>query len=113
MILDPHDDDLYAIGDFLATCEPQHLVYFLLNVGNADTQLLCLPEDEAGVRHMIIVDVGRVSASKLPRLIEDLRAPQDDGAPPLLSDESRVKLLVATHPHDDHVGGVPDFLDKC
>jgi beta-lactamase superfamily II metal-dependent hydrolase len=99
--------------DFLATCKPDHLVYFLLNVGNADTQLLCLPEDDQGVRHMIIVDVGRISNSKLPKLIDDLRAPQVDGTLPLLSEASRVKLLVATHPHDDHVAGVPDLLDKA
>jgi hypothetical protein len=61
---------------------------------------------------MIIVDIGRVSQSKLPKLIDGLRAPQN-GAKPLLSSESRVKLMVATHPHDDHVGGVPDFLDKA
>ena len=65
------------------------------------------------MRHLVIVDVGRVSNSKLPKLIGDLRAAQPDGLPPLLSDASRVKLLVATHPHDDHVGGVPDFLDKA
>lgn len=114
MILPPHKATAYqADQDLLATCKPEHLVYFLLNVGNADTQLLCLPEDDAGVRHLIVVDVGRVSNSKLPKLIEDLRAPQADGAEPLVTDDSRVKLLVATHPHDDHVGGVPDFLDKA
>ncbi|MBW3669422.1 MAG: hypothetical protein KY443_09455 [Actinobacteria bacterium] len=114
MILTPHDAKAYdADEDFLASCKPEHLVYFLLNVGNADTQLLCLPEDDEGVRHMIVVDVGKVAKSKLPKLIDDLRAPQPDGTPPLLTDASRVKLLVATHPHDDHVGGVPDFLDKA
>lgn len=114
MILPPHAAEVYHAGeDFLAACKPEHLVYFLLNVGNADTQLLCLPEDEAGVRHMVIVDIGKVAQSKLPKLIEALRAPQADGTAPLLSDASRVKLLVATHPHDDHVGGVPDFLDKA
>lgn len=113
MILPPHDPEAYETGqDFLASCKPEHLVYFLLNVGNADTQLLCLPEDDNGVRHMIVVDVGKVAKSKLPKLIDALRAPQADGTAPLLSDASRVKLLVATHPHDDHVGGVPDFLDK-
>lgn len=114
MILPPHDPTAYqAGGDLLSACKPEDLVYFLLNVGNADTQLLCLPPDDNGVRHLVIVDVGRVSGSKLPKLIDDLRAAQPDGLPPLLSDASRVKLLVATHPHDDHVGGVPDFLDKA
>jgi hypothetical protein len=114
VILPPHDPDAYEAGaDFLAACKPDQLVYFLLNVGNADTQLLCLPEDDDGVRHLIVVDIGKVANSKLPKLIEDLRAPQADGTAPLLTDDSRVRLLVATHPHDDHVGGIPDFLDKA
>ncbi len=114
MILDPHPAELYQPGaDLLAACGPGELVYFLLNVGNADTQLLVLPEDDDGVRHMVVVDVGRVAGSKLPKLIEALRAPQGDGTPPLLTDASRVKLLVMTHPHDDHVAGVPDFLDQA
>ena len=112
MKLKPHPRDIYDDGvDFLASCEPSHLIYFLLNVGNADTQLLVLPEED-GVRHMIVVDVGRVAGSKLPRLIEDLETQPGPNATPLLSRQSRVKLLVATHPHDDHVGGIPDFLAK-
>jgi beta-lactamase superfamily II metal-dependent hydrolase len=114
VILDPHPPEAYQPGqDLLAACDPGDLVYFLLNVGNADTQLLCLPEDDEGVRHMVVVDVGRVAGSKLPKLIDELRAPQADGTAPLLSDASRVKLLVATHPHDDHIAGVPDFLDQA
>jgi hypothetical protein len=65
------------------------------------------------VRHLIVVDIGRVANSKLPKLLDDLRAAPADGTRALLSAESRVKLLVATHPHDDHVGGVPDFLDRA
>jgi beta-lactamase superfamily II metal-dependent hydrolase len=114
VILPPHDAEAYETAqDLLGAVGREDLVYFLLNVGNADTQLICLPEDEDGVRHMIVVDVGRVAGSKLPRLIDDLRAPQADGTSPLLSDASRVKLLVATHPHDDHVGGLPDFFDRA
>jgi beta-lactamase superfamily II metal-dependent hydrolase len=111
--LEPHDRDIYEEGvDFVGSCDPTHLVYFLMNVGNADTQLLVLPEDD-GVRHMIVVDVGKVAGSKLPKLIDDLRRSPGPNAAPLLSGESRVKLLVATHPHDDHVGGIPDFLVKA
>ncbi|HLG01450.1 MAG TPA: MBL fold metallo-hydrolase [Acidimicrobiia bacterium] len=113
MNLDRHPANLYdADQDFLAACEPQQLIYFLLNVGNADTQLLCLPEDEDGVRHLVVVDVGRVAGGKLPQLIEALKVPQPGLARPLLSDESKVRLLVATHPHEDHVGGIPNFLDQ-
>ena len=113
MKLDPHDEAIYENNvDFVASCPPDHLIYFLLNVGNADTQLLLLPEED-GVRHMVVVDVGRVAGSKLPRLIADLQNTAGGNGATLLSAQSRVKLLVATHPHDDHVGGVPDFLAKA
>lgn len=102
----------YVDGEnLLASIRPHDLVYFVLNVGNADTQLLVLPADDNGIRHLIVVDVGTVSRSKLPALIDDLSAP-GGASVPLLSPNSRVKLLVATHPHGDHVGGIPDFLNK-
>ena len=45
--------------------DPGALVYFLLNVGDGDTQLLLLPPDSNdGVRRLVIVDVA--TTSKLP-----------------------------------------------
>ena len=88
MELPTHAPDVYEEHDFLGTPAPTDLVYFVLNVGNADTQLLILPEElapdggGATTRHMVVVDVGRTAPvtkdehgepiGKLPQLIEDL-----------------------------------------
>lgn len=96
-------DDVYVRGSLRAELSiPDRLVYWLLNVGNADTQVLLLPE-ENGTRHLAIVDIGRAD-HKVGRLVDELLALD------VLSPESRVRLLVATHPHQDHVGGIPQFL---
>lgn len=121
MELPPHDTDVYERHDFLGTFAPTDLIYFALNVGNADTQLIVLPEERLPTgeltRHMVIVDVGRVapvarpasgSIGKLPQLIEDLSDPENGR--PLLDEHSRIRLLIATHPHDDHVAGIPNLL---
>ena len=47
--------------------DPDALVYFLVNVGDGDTQLLLLPPDSNDhVRRLVIVDVA--TPRKLPRL---------------------------------------------
>lgn len=89
-------------GDFLASIEPHDLVHFVVNVGDGDTQLLLLPE-ENGSRKAIVVDV--VSGGKLEALIEAL---QEKG---LLSEEPcALAIVVATHPHADHISGIADLL---
>ena len=124
MQLLPHRPDLYEERDFLGAVGTTDLVYLVLNVGNADTQLLLLPEErvpdgvDATTRHMVVVDVGRTAPvtkdglgepiGKLPQLIDDLADPAN--GPPLLNEHSRIRLLVATHPHDDHVAGIPNLL---
>ena len=89
-------------GNFVAECTPDRLVYFLVNVGDGDTQLILLPEHE-GVRSLLVVDVA--TTHKLPALIAALQAQAVLGADP------RIALVVATHPHNDHIGGMPELLN--
>jgi beta-lactamase superfamily II metal-dependent hydrolase len=84
------------------------LLYFLLNVGDGDTQLLVLPpsmdDDKRGV---VIVDAA--TPRKLPSLLRDL-ASGDVGILPT-GELPKIPLLVATHPHADHIGGIGELLD--
>lgn len=89
-------------GDFLADIAKNDLVHFLVNVGDGDTQLLLLPE-EKGQRKAIVVDV--VSGGKLTALIEMLW-----GFGLLSQGEDALALVVATHPHADHISGMAGFL---
>ena len=96
--------------DFVAACkrQPDSLVYFLLNVGDGDTQLLLLPRDPRDAndgRRAIVVDVA--TSDKLPALIEELAA---HGLFPERPRGDEIPLVVASHPHDDHIGGMPQFL---
>jgi beta-lactamase superfamily II metal-dependent hydrolase len=92
-------------GDFVAACRPTDLVYFTLNVGDGDTQLLLLPEHDAGRRYCIVVDC--IRANKLFALIDELAAAQ------LLKDvQPLITLVVATHPHDDHISGMAALLRR-
>ena len=86
---------------------PDALVYFLCNVGDADAQLLLLPEQGVPAkRQVVVVDAGR--RGKIPPLIEAI-----DAAHLLdLGDQADdpIALVVATHPHLDHVRGLPELF---
>ncbi len=89
--------------------DPEALVYFLLNVGDGDTQLLLLPRrDPTDVRRLVVVDVA--TSGKLPALLESLYAERVLTQPP--GTPGQMCLVVATHPHDDHVGGLADLLER-
>jgi hypothetical protein len=93
--------------------DPDALVYFLLNVGDGDTQLLLLPPDSNDhVRRLVIVDVA--TPGKLPKLLDALHQTQVNGnnliEPP--GSDRQIRLLVATHPHFDHIGGMTDLINR-
>ncbi len=97
---------IHAITD-----DPDALVYFLVNVGDGDTQLLLLPPDSSdGIRRLVIVDVA--TPGKLPKLIDALSKVVIGGKPLIEppGSERQIRLLVATHPHFDHIGGMSDLI---
>ncbi len=105
-------DRFVDAGEFVADVDDLDLVYFLLNVGDADCQVILLPtEDEGGtpIRRALIVDVGKTK--KLPALIEALRA--SPGGRTFLRAKpgpGTFPIVVGTHPHDDHLRGMPEFF---
>jgi beta-lactamase superfamily II metal-dependent hydrolase len=96
---------LGAAGGFVAACRPSDLVYFTLNVGDGDTQILLLPEHADGRRRCVVVDC--IRAVKLFKLIEALSE-----AGLLAETQPLLALAVATHPHDDHISGMAALLQR-
>ena len=93
-------------GKFLDKVGKDDLVHFVLNVGDGDTQIVLLPE-EGGARRAIVVDV--CAAGKLEALIGSL---EGAGLLPKAGEgqDETLALVVATHPHADHISGMARFV---
>ena len=92
-------------GGLLAAIAPDALLYFAVNVGDGDCQLIALPADAQGQRRLVVVDA--IRADKLEALIDDLAQAGVLGPAGAL-----LELVVATHPHADHIRGIPQILDR-
>jgi hypothetical protein len=103
----PVPADRLRPSDFVEACTsaPDDLIYFVLNVGDGDTQLLLLPTDKRGSRQLVVVDVA--TTGKLPALLDALT-----GAGLVSDRDDLFPLVVGTHPHDDHIAGMPELLEE-
>jgi beta-lactamase superfamily II metal-dependent hydrolase len=101
----------FVVADFWAAVRPEDLIYFCLNVGDGDAQVLILPESTAGGlddqvrrRPVMVVDAG--SRTKVRRFLDALPAVSKGRVAPI----GIIDVVVATHPHGDHIAGLPDLL---
>jgi hypothetical protein len=106
----------FVAGNFIASIQPENMVFFLCNVGDGDAQLLLLPEDpDTRQRQAIIIDAARTK--KIPWVIQDLLSegllpatpnPANDEEYPV--PDGSIPLVIATHPHRDHILGMTQLL---
>ncbi|HEV2769728.1 MAG TPA: hypothetical protein VGV40_06035 [Solirubrobacteraceae bacterium] len=102
---DVPEDLLGEAGGFVQACRPRDLVYFTINVGDGDAALLLTPARSDGTRRCLVVDC--IQRDKLFALIESLAA-----LGVLQPTRPLLALVVATHPHEDHISGMPDLLER-
>lgn len=96
------DADKLKDEDFIARINdnPADLVYFCLNVGDGDAQVIVLPESVDTVRRVIVVDAGHTT--KVAELLTDLEEKEVVS----FKKAETIALVVATHPHHDHIAGM-------
>ncbi len=80
----------------MVTLEPSMLSVHILSVGDGDAIVIELPKEEDGSRHHIVVD--SYKGQKTVDYLHALRA-------------TDLKLVVATHPHADHIAGLHEVLE--
>ena len=96
-----------APGSFLQAVadDPDALLYFLVNVGDGDTQLLVSrPTAYPARADSSWSTAQRPRASQVSCSLADAGVIDQPGSP------GQIRLLVATHPHRDHIGGMPELL---
>ena len=102
----PLDDDRLTAGDFVHAVRDDDLVYFCLSVGDADAQVIVLPVGPDGIRRVIVVDAG--VTDKVIDLLDTLeQAGLISFANPA---DATIALVVATHPHHDHIAGMAQLF---
>ncbi len=72
----------------------KQLQIHMLDIGQGDSLLIITPEKKS-----ILIDAGLVKAA--PKVIEALEE----------NNIENIDLVVASHPHADHIGGIPKVLD--
>lgn len=78
------------------------------NVGDGDAQVILLPTTTPGTqRQVLVVDAARTG--KIPRLLGALEAAKLVNLQP--GPEDPIALVVASHPHQDHIGGMVELLE--
>lgn len=89
---------LLALCLALPACALQRrgeLQYYAIDVGQGDSSLFILPDKET-----ILIDAGtKESAGDLVSFLKEKKI-------------KKIDLLVATHPHSDHIGGMQRILSK-
>lgn len=88
--------------DFLGSLTPDAWAYFLCNVGDGDSQVVLLPEENHR-RQVIVVDA---YTDKVVRLIDTLTTEA------VLDGNRDIALVVASHPHQDHISNMPNLFRR-
>lgn len=72
-----------------------NLTIYFMDVGQADSSLIVLPNKDT-----ILIDAGNNDDSQM--LVNSFKS----------LGVSKINILVGTHPHEDHIGGLDDIIDN-